>query len=68
MTTPEIRVKVNTKQKAMVRNLTSLSGAKNESDYVRQKIFEDPTLHEKLNKIIEGLEFLKKKNQRTIKH
>lgn len=60
MAIQELRVKLHPDQKEMLRNLTRLSGAKNESDYARQRLFEDPSIHEKLNRIEDNQKIIMK--------
>lgn len=55
-TSSDIRIRVNAEQKQQLRGLAKGQGFSTISEYVRSKIFNDLSLHEKLNKILEVIQ------------
>ena len=55
-TTGDVRIRVSQEQKQQLLNLSEANGYRSLSDYVRSKIFDDLSIHRKLNEIINKLE------------
>lgn len=58
--TSDLRIRINHNQKEQLRNLAEGLGFRTISDYVRSRIFEDFSIHNKLNEV---LVLLKKNNE-----
>jgi hypothetical protein len=51
-TSQDVRIRVSTHQKIILKELAENEGFKTISGYVRSKIFNDLSLHSKINKIL----------------
>lgn len=60
----DLRIRIDGSQKERLKNISLALGFGSVSDYVRSKIFEDLTLHSKLNEILSSVKQLKKDIER----
>lgn len=65
VTTSDIRIRLSRRQKEQLLNLAEADGFRSVSNYVRSRVFDDLSIHKKLNEIINKLEGenLKAKNK-----
>ncbi|MBI2580724.1 hypothetical protein HYV85_02850 [Candidatus Woesearchaeota archaeon] len=54
-TTSDIRIRLTEQQKKQLLNLAEADGSRSLSDYVRSRIFNDLSIHKKLDEIINKL-------------